>query len=271
MKQKSLRDMNLLDRFLFAELAEDNEAVETILRIIIGDEINIREKTAAEKEKRSLPWNKQVRLDVWAVDDEGNVYDTEVQKQRKDDLRKRTRFYSCLLDFQLLKSGDLSYNNLKDAYVIMITPFDLFGEGKYKYVFEMTNETNPELKLNDGTKRIFLNTQGTNSEGASQELIDMLHYFEKTQKETIKGTKSDKLKFLQNKVEDIRSNEEIGVKAMNRWEERIEDREEGRTEGRKEGREERNFEIARKLKEMEMSVSDIVKATSLTEKEIKGL
>ena len=103
----------------------------------------------------------------------------------------------------------------------------------------------------------------------------MLHYFEKTQKETIKGTKSDKLKFLQNKVENIRSNEEIGVKAMNRWEERIEDREEGREEGLKEGREEgareQKFEIARNFKEAGFDFKVIAENTGLTLKEIEKL
>ena len=95
----------------------------------------------------------------------------------------------------------------------------------------------------------------------------MLHYFEKTQKETIKGTKSDKLKFLQNKVENIRSNEEIGVKAMNRWEERIEDREEGREEGARE----QKFEIARNFKEAGFDFKVIAENTGLTLKEIEKL
>ena len=39
----------------------------------------------------------------------------------------------------------------------------------------------------------------------------------------------------QEKVEAIRANEEIGVKLMNAWEEKIYDREDGRQEGLKEG------------------------------------
>ena len=70
-----------------------------------------------------------------------------------------------------------------DAYVIMIMPFDLFGEGKYKYTFHMSCDEIPGLKLHDGATRIFLNTHGTDDEGVSEDLIQLLRYFEQTTEE----------------------------------------------------------------------------------------
>ena len=52
---------------------------------------------------------------------------------------------------------------------------------------------------------------------------------------------------------------------------RAEGREEGRAEGRSEGRAEKSLEIARNLKSMNMPISDISKATGLSEDEIREL
>ena len=52
---------------------------------------------------------------------------------------------------------------------------------------------------------------------------------------------------------------------------RKEGRVEGRLEGRVEGRVEEKIAIARNLKSMGMSISDISKATDLSEEEIKAL
>ena len=51
----------------------------------------------------------------------------------------------------------------------MIMPFDLFGLGKYVYTFEEVCREYPELSLNDGAKRIFINTHGKNTEDVSPE------------------------------------------------------------------------------------------------------
>ena len=277
-KFKELKNLNLLDDFLFKELAEDQEAIESILEIILGREIELLEKPKTEKEERTNPFLKRVKLDVYAFDDE-STYDVEVQQEMKNDLRKRIRFYTALMDYQLLKSGSPSYNEMKDVYLIMIAPFDLFGDNRYKYTFKMTSQENKEIELGDGQTVIFLNTNGKNEEGASQELIDMLKYFQKTSDNTENKSKSNKIEMLHEKVRKIKSNEKVGVKYMNRWEEEFELREEGRAEGRAEGRKEgrkegareREFEIARNLKQAGLELKMIAKNTGLTLKEVEEL
>lgn len=75
---KQLKDLTLLDRFLFAQVIEDAQVYETILAIILGQEIVLSETPQAEKELRKTPQNRAIRIDVYARDLEGNVYDTEV-------------------------------------------------------------------------------------------------------------------------------------------------------------------------------------------------
>ena len=67
--KKSLQDLTLLDRFLFAEVMEDAETFENVLSIILGQDISIKGHPQSEHEKRTSPLKRQVRLDVWAEDD----------------------------------------------------------------------------------------------------------------------------------------------------------------------------------------------------------
>ena len=159
------------------------------------------------------------------------------------------------------------YSQLKDAYVIMIMPFDLFGEGKYKYTFHMSCDEIPGLKLYDGATRIFLNTHGTDDEGVSEELIQLLRYFEQTTEENAAGSHSRKIEKLQKRVEEIKQNEEVGIRYMNAFEEKMWERREGEMIGEKRGRQ----EIARRMVEMNMALDIISKATGLTEQELKAL
>ena len=136
---KDLKELNLLDRFLFAEAMEDPENMRDVLEIIFG------------KNTKNLP--------------------------------KRSRFYQSMIDSKLLEPGEKDFNKMNDVYIILIAPFDLFGEGKYMYTFQMTCQESFSVLLNDGATRIFLNTHGTNPEDVSPELVELLHYIENTTQE----------------------------------------------------------------------------------------
>ena len=81
MGRRQLAELNLLDRFLFNEAMEDPENMKTVLDIIFEQDISLKSAPQSEKEVRTLPDNRQVRLDVYAWDEEENVYDTEAQKE----------------------------------------------------------------------------------------------------------------------------------------------------------------------------------------------
>lgn len=62
--KKELKDLNLMDRFLFAEAADDPEFMEILLSIIFDTEIHLLHLPQTEKEARSTFSQKQIRLDV---------------------------------------------------------------------------------------------------------------------------------------------------------------------------------------------------------------
>lgn len=241
--KKSLQDLTLLDRFLFAEVMEDPKTFENILSIILGEDISIKGRPQSEHENRTSPLKRQVRLDVWAEDETDAVYNIEAQKENTKNLPHRSRFYQALIDSKLLDPGEVDFSNMKDCYTIIIAPFDLFGRGLYQYTFQMTcAETGQPLE--DGATRIFLNTHGKNSEDISPELKELLYYMEHTTEEISCST--SRLQQIKNHVNIVKSSEEIGVKYMQEWEEKILEKRKARAEGRAEGETFRLIQLIKK-------------------------
>ena len=227
-----LKDLNLTDRFLFDEVLEDKETYQDVLGVIFGKEIPLLDQPQTEKELRVSPLIRSVRMDVFAMDEEESIYNTEMQNTRKTDLAKRSRYYQSLIDTNLLEPGVPNYNILNQSFVIIIMTFDLFGYGKYVYTFENRCKEVPECSLGDGTTKIFISTKGKNADEVREELIEFLNYVEDSTDEAAKEIKSERVKRIHNQVCKVKLNEEIGVKYMQAWEEKYYEREEGKEEGR---------------------------------------
>ena len=217
---KTLQELTLLDRFLFDEAMEDKEIHEALLKIILGeDAVRLLDEVETEKELRTMPWLKSIRVDVFAVDDKGEVYNTEMQKQVRNDLIKRSRYYQALIDSSLLQPGETDYNKLNDCTIVMITPYDLFGQGKYLYEFCEACTTEGHLYLGDGARRIFVNTHGKNVDEVSPELVELCYLIEYNEaKEESLYEQSKLLDVIRRKVKLIQSSEKVGVKYMQKWE-----------------------------------------------------
>ena len=76
-----------------------------------------------------------------------------------------------------------SYDILKESYVIFICTFDFFEKGRSVYEFENVCLEDSEIKLNDGTHKIFLNTKGDKSD-INKELKSLLEYFDGSEPES---------------------------------------------------------------------------------------
>ncbi len=194
-----LSELTLMDRFLFEEVMEDAEIHRITLEILLGKEISLLDKNEIEKEVRTSSWLRAIRMDA-----------------------------------SLLEPGVVKFSLLNDTYIIIITPYDVFGLGKYKYTFRARCDEDLNCILPDGAVRVFLNTKGTNSEEVSEELVQFLKYAEKTDEETASQSGSDRIWKIHEHICKIKASEEMGVKYMQKWEERVMDREEAREEGREE-------------------------------------
>ncbi len=120
------------------------------------------------------PWgSKGVRFDVYSEID-GRVFDVEMQLESRGNEARRTRYYQSLMDEQELGRG-ADYAELPDSYVVMISPKDLFHQGRHMYCFRNYERTDRELELGDGTTKVFLNTHGS-GEDILPELKNFLNF-----------------------------------------------------------------------------------------------
>lgn len=236
MANTKLQKLNLLDKFLFDEAMEDRETCQAVISILLENEVELLGKTETEKELRVSPELRQVRLDVVGMDREGTIYYAEMQQRNTGNLIRRSRYYQAQLDVSLLEPGSTDFNLLNDSCFILIAPFDIFGRGLYRYTFDGVCRECPDLRLEDGSLRVFINTKGKNRESFSQEFLDFMEYIGKTTDEMAGSSASQKIRRIHRRVCAVRESEKAGVKYMQRWEEIAYAREDGKIEGKIEGR-----------------------------------
>ena len=95
----------MLDKFLFDEAMDDPENVKTMLDIILSKKTNLKHPPQTEKEQRTSTDNRQIRLDVYAMDEDDVIYEVEAQKENTHNLPKRSRLYQGIIDSKLLPPG----------------------------------------------------------------------------------------------------------------------------------------------------------------------
>ena len=123
-----------------------------------------------------------------------------MQTTNYEELPKRSRYYQDIIDLKLIEKGQ-AYDILKTSYVIFICTFDFFEKNRSIYEFENICVDDSEIKFNDGTHKIFLNTKG-NRDGISEELQMLLDYFDGREPE------SQLAKDIDRKVFEARNNKQ---------------------------------------------------------------
>lgn len=153
-------------------------------------------------------------MDFYVIDEEGQIFDVEMQKRNEGNIPKRTRFYQALLDAPLLESGEKGFDDLNATYIVVICNFDLYGYGKYRYTFENCCNEVEGLAMGDECRKIILNTQGINENEVERSLVDFLHYIKDSSEENIPEGCDDRLRHLHEKITKIKSSVQMGVTYM---------------------------------------------------------
>lgn len=231
------------DDFIFRKVMLKPRLCKRLLEMIL--QVEIREIVYVEDEKTiDLKKNARgVRLDVYICDDEGTVYNVEIQTRDKKDLPKRTRYYQSTIDGELLKKG-VPYQKLNRCFVIFICLFDVFGAGRHVYTFENLCKEDTSIALGDETTRIFLNTKGT-MDDVSPEMHAFLRYVGgETSEDSFVQELETEVKFVKLNedwrrefmtLEDLLKDSRDEGRAEGWAKGRVEGRAEGRVEGRAEG------------------------------------
>ena len=180
--------------------------------------------------------------------------------KEEEKLARRSRFYQGVIDASLLQPGEIDFSKLNDIYIIFIAPFDPFGQKKYRYTFRETCKEIPEMELDDGAVRIFLNTKGTNVDEEPPELVELLSVMNQTFEEENLEIQSPRIRLLAKQVKTIKNNQEVGVRYMRFLEELEQEKREYKIEIEKILREKLRKELAQEVRdEVKEEVRDEVK------------
>lgn len=251
---KTWENLDITDDFLFGKVMRNPEICKRMIEAILDIKIERIEYPEEQKVIDMTADSKSVRLDVYVKDTKDVIYNIEMQPVKKDNLPKRSRYYQGMIDLNLIEKGD-SYKNLNQSYVIFICCFDLFGRNRCKYTFENHCIEEPDIPLEDGTVKIFLNSKG-NSFGLNATLRAFLSYINN-------GTLSENtfITLLDNEIKKARKNLEWRREYMTLFMRDQENQELGRAEGRQEGRTEgrllNNIALVRKKLAKNLSAEDI--------------
>lgn len=200
--------VNLSDFALFLSVMKVKEAYEDVLSIILNEsDLRLRE-VKVEQVILNKSGKRAIRLDAWAQDEWDRQFDMEMQNDTDgDDIRKRSRYYQSLIDTPILKSGKKTkYRNLPSTTIIFITQEDIFDRDLAMYTFAERCEEVADLRLEDGTSKIFLNMTSKNGR---PELVSLLQYMKDTTLDNENVTEKDeRIVRLDQIVNEVRQSEE---------------------------------------------------------------
>ena len=187
---KKYEELDITDPFIFAKVMSEKELCKPLLENILN--IKIRDIVYVDYEEtiQMTAKSKGIRLDIYVEDDNNTVFNLEMQTTTYKELPKRSRYYQGIIDLNMIEKGE-SYDILKESYVIFICTFDFFEKGRSVYEFENVCLEDSEIKLNDETHKIFLNTKGDKSD-INKELKSLLEYFDGSEPESELTRKIDR-------------------------------------------------------------------------------
>jgi len=254
---QTFQSLSLSDDFLFGKVMGDQEVCRVTLENILGVPISRIGVPAVEHVIDLLHDKKSIRLDVYVADENGDVYNCEMQTGRARELPRRARYYHGCMDLDVLMKGQ-KYEALAKSFVIFICTFDPFNEGRYVYTFRNMCDEAPGLAMDDGSHTIFLNTRGTVGD-VSAAMKEFLAYVEDSSDEFAAAAGSEWVKQLHCRMKKIKESKELEAEYMKSYLTYLENVEEGIKLG-----EERGMEEGIKLGEERAAV---VWQTVLTERE----
>lgn len=257
MAKRTLKNLNLLDDFLFGTLVSHKEFGEVFCRELLQTIFQRKFGKLKVIPQRQYygddTGNHGTRLDVYLEEDNAELepealYDLEAEnakdRKKRRHLPKRARFYRAIVDGHSLASGE-DYGTLKDIYIIIILPYDPFDQDRLIYTIRNMCQEDPSMPYEDGARTIFLYTKGTRG-NISKELQELLHYMEDTEE---KNAVNPSLQKIQKMVEKVKEDKGVLLEYMKVWEREQMIREEGMEAGKAEQEKETEKERQRAQKE----------------------
>ena len=196
--QEKWESLTFTDNFIFSHVMHDENICRQVVELILGVRIGKIHYLSAQDEHKTDPDSMRIIMDVF-LRDENRIITVEMQTGHKKELPKRSRYYQSVADVSTTPTG-AKYRNLPDNILIFICTFDPFNRNIPRYTFQYTCDEDPELKLQDGSLRIFLNTTATQLSALDQKLQAFYHYLQKGVAE------SDLTQIISNSITTLKNN-----------------------------------------------------------------
>ena len=247
-KRKTLQDLTIKDNFMFGAVMSVEENCKGFLEMVLGFPIA---RVVVSKEKSMIyhPEYKGVRLDIYVQDANHTHYNVEMQVHRKKALGKRSRYYHSQIVMEALERGE-DYEGIPLTFVIFVCDFDPFDQELYCYTFKNVCSENPDVRLEDGSCTIFLNTKGKNDAEVPSELVRFLKFVTAGLEESERDFQDELVRRFQKTIREIKTDREMGERYMIFEEMLREEKQEGRQEGRLEATRENVLELLEDLGEI---------------------
>lgn len=168
-------NISIQEDFVFGSVMSNKRLCQHLIQIILPElKIDRIEFPVLQKAVQENVISRGVRFDVYTKDQDGVVYEIDMQVRHTRGLPQRVRYYQGRIDSDMLQHGQ-DYDQLRQSYVIFICPFDPYGQGVHKYEFRNYCIQDKSLAMGDGRTAIFLNAKGTVKD-VDQNLLNFLEY-----------------------------------------------------------------------------------------------
>ena len=284
---------------LFGENREN--ITQSLISDILGEQIEIIDIKADDTIIREYPSDKSGRLDLKTKFQDGTICQIEMQMSDDKDTIKRILYYWSKTYSKQLKRGEY-YKDLKKTIGIIITNYEvkeLKGIEELDTKWQIINNKNDKRLLTEDLELRIIEIpkaerilEKDRYNRIAQWLIFLdnpnTERVEEIMKENKEVKKANRVLYEMSEDEKLQRLAELREKwdldersaRQNAIDEGLEEGlkqglqqglQQGIEQGLKEGKREQKIEIAEKLKEMNMNMDDIQKATGLTKEEIEKL
>lgn len=173
-KSADFSNLPLSNDFMFSEVMRQKDICKLFLEELLQKPIaQIKYITKQPDLSDSRSWH-GVRLDVYIRDAENTRYDIEMQTTDSDNLERRIRYYQSAIDRQALSKGK-KYKELPESFVIFVCDFDYFGAGLPIYERISCLRGREDIRYDDGTHAIILNSEYREPGDTPEAIIEFLH------------------------------------------------------------------------------------------------
>ena len=265
---KPWEELKFTDDYMFCKIMKDEGICKAVVETILNIKIKQIEYIVDQEELRVSPEAKYVKLDI-RLEDEDKIINVELQNMNHQGLAKRARYYQSVSDVEATQKGTF-YKDLKDSYVIFICNFDPFVKGLPYYEFEnICLAYNPAIRLEDGTKKVFLNVTATDLSKLDFNLQSLYHYIRDEKVESnLTNTIAQKLSLTKAEIEERKEYMTYTLKLMDYKELGYK---EGIEKGIQKGIETTSKDIALKLLQNNIPLEIIINSTGLSKETLEEI